>query len=236
MELGQIFRSDSEFPYPKVGEVQMVDGKRSMCVCSCASYGGGSGPLWATEQEIALITVVGFRYPGYIEVWCDSVDPIKKTIDIRVTKGPTWGPLRQGARVRIGADQIGRYENRPGSRPDFVEECRDLELVIQARQAFVDITRVELEREFVRAQSVELGKLIGEPEAQRCHQLIKDYLALLRLVDQNGGLFLREPNKRTRSLARRIKAAVSGDPISTEVVAKKASAAGAASTRKNLDD
>ena len=71
----------------KAGEVKFIDGKKAMCIASKASYGGGSGPLWAIEDMVCQFTTAS--HYGYLEGVCRQVLPNEQCIVIEITKGIT---------------------------------------------------------------------------------------------------------------------------------------------------
>jgi hypothetical protein len=96
---------------PRVGETRIEDGQLSMCINPNANYGGGSGPLWAVENQLTQFTVAEHR--GYLEGICRKVDPKSKMVTIELTKGTTWGRLVSGS--------IVKFNHRNGDVPSVLK-------------------------------------------------------------------------------------------------------------------
>ena len=89
--VNDIINADIEL---KSGETRIEEGQLAMCITPFASYGGGSGALWAVENQCVQFTTEA--HPTYMEGICRKVNPRSRTVAIEITRGPTWGSLAMG--------------------------------------------------------------------------------------------------------------------------------------------
>ena len=206
MILQKCIQKDEPYPLPQVGELRLLEGKKSMCVCREAHYGGGSGPLWATEGVEAYATFRDYKYPGYLKVVCEKVYPLDHAVLLRVLDGPTWGTISIGRAVRIHASKIGRYNERQASDRDWAQETAQQDLRLQSQNAFANATKAELKTALEHAYANALGDLIGHEQARRCQEIFRQYDDLLEVVGKSGGWFARHPTKEAKKIAKQIQA------------------------------
>lgn len=78
----------------KVGEVSLIDGTKSMCINIDGYFGGGQGPVWATEGTKIVFTT--HNYCSLMEGICTKVYPDCLNVTIELTKANTWVNMSQG--------------------------------------------------------------------------------------------------------------------------------------------
>ena len=91
----------------KVGEVSLIDGKKSMCINVDGYFGGGQGPVWATEGTKIVFTTL--NNCSLMEGICTKVYPDCLNVTIELTKANTWGKYVTGTKVRLHTSSIHRY-------------------------------------------------------------------------------------------------------------------------------
>ena len=168
--------SYDEFIPPMVGETCLHNGQKSMCIESEANYGGGSGPLWATENHIAQFALRDFWWRGYMRGYCQRVDPVRKSVQLQVLTGPSWGWLAQGCVVELPASRIKRYDSLEFAPTDLCSLSIEAEATAQAKSVFEHVTREELNQLFIGAQTEKAREILGEHLAASCLALITQYM------------------------------------------------------------
>ena len=94
---------------PKQGEVR-VDPDRRVCINPHASYGGGSGTLWAFEGREAQLTTEDYPY-GYIRGKCEKIFDDGMSISFLITHiYEEIDPYRCGATLQLPITKIRRYD------------------------------------------------------------------------------------------------------------------------------
>jgi hypothetical protein len=169
----------------KAGETRIEDGQLAMCLSRLASYGGGSGPLWAVENQCAQFTTES--HAGYLQGICRKVDPIGKTITMEITRGPTWGALAMGKTVTLPISSIRRYHLAPQAGETLVFESEAMRSRILAEQAFVEISQREIRKAMATEHSQALGSLIGEPVHSALQEVCAHYLKLCEQINAANG-------------------------------------------------
>ena len=92
------------------GIVRMRDGAEEICINPCASYAGGSGPLWARVGAEAQFTTD--KTWTYVRGICRGITPDRKAIEFEVTHSPyTWGTFAAGQIITLKLEEISRYDN-----------------------------------------------------------------------------------------------------------------------------
>lgn len=185
-----------EFQMPMVGETSLVNGMKCMCIAPYASYGGGAGSLWATEQHIAQFALHNFFWKGYMKGVCLSVDPIQKSVKLMVLEGPSWGQIAQGSIVEIPAHRFKRYESIERVELELSRISLATDAKTRAEHIFEEVTRSELERAFIGAQTDNAKIILGERLADSCASLISEYLALHHAMQKSGGWDCHQPSKK----------------------------------------
>jgi hypothetical protein len=183
MDLNKILAADIE---PKVGETHLVDGQLSMCIASFVSYGGGSGPLWATENQSCQFTTV--KGGGYLEAICKKVSPKKLTITLHIIKGSTWGILVEGTDAELHVSQIARYDSIQNNKKELLEESDRALKKIALEKRFLEISIQELRRDIPAAYVNGFNKLIGVQSYKIFEELIHSYEKVTKEVGKSENL------------------------------------------------
>ena len=82
---------------PFIGELRLYKQKRSMCVMSEASFGGGEGDVWMTEGLVYQFWVRGVH--RLFRAVCVQVDPANRQVQMLIYGGDTWGRYAEGSTV-----------------------------------------------------------------------------------------------------------------------------------------
>ena len=180
-------------PIPKVGEMRLWRGSRSMCLNPRVHYAGGIGPLWASEGVLLEFSLVGSN--RYYRGFCRKVDPKTKTVLITITQGNTWGSLAQGTSVCIGAHRFSRCHLPDPELPSLVNEAEISESKVKAKYAFIDLSIEELELGFKRELTEQMKKLIGEDQYQWFHAIFSEYNKLRIMATEAGAWYIDHPSK-----------------------------------------
>jgi len=167
-----------------------------MCIESEANYGGGSGPLWATENHIAQFALRDFWWRGYMRGYCQRVDPVRKSVQLQVLTGPSWGWLAQGCVVELPASRIKRYDSLEFAPTDLCSLSIEAEATAQAKSVFEHVTREELNQLLIGAQTEKAREILGEHLAASCLALITQYMGLHKAMQKSGGWACHQPSKK----------------------------------------
>ena len=97
----------------KVGEVSLIDGKKSMCINVDGYFGGGQGPVWATEGTKVVFTTR--NNCSLMEGICTKVYPDCLNVTIELTKANTWGKYVTGTKVRLRKKFLGFFRGTYGN-------------------------------------------------------------------------------------------------------------------------
>jgi hypothetical protein len=190
MQVSEILKTR---PTPKVGEMRLWRGSRSMCLNPRVHYAGGIGPLWASEGLLLEFSLVGSNQ--YYRGFCRKVDPMAKTVLITITQGNTWGSLAQGASVFISANRFSRCHLPDSDLPSLVNEAQIIEAEVKAKHAFIDLSLEELELGFKNEHTQIMKKLIGEVEYQWFHSVFVEYNKLRIMAVEAGAWYIDHPSK-----------------------------------------
>lgn len=178
---------------PKVGEMRLWRGGRSMCLNPRVHYAGGIGPLWATEGVLLEFSLVGSN--RYYRGFCRKVDPMTKTVVITITEGNTWGSLAQGTSVCIAAHRFGRCHLPDPEMPSLVNEAQISESELKAKYAFIDLSIEEIELGFKSELTEQMKKLIGVDQYQWFHSAFIEYNKLRIMAVEAGAWYIDHPSK-----------------------------------------
>lgn len=126
----------------RTGEIKLIDDKRAMCITPKASYGGGSGPLWAIEDMPYQFTTA--RHYGYLEGVCRQVLPSERCVVIEITKGDTWGHYKTGTWMKFHVANIHRFHSPSVEGDLLLQRCKRYQSSIASKKAFIDISTKEL--------------------------------------------------------------------------------------------
>jgi hypothetical protein len=190
MQVSEILKTR---PTPKVGEMRLWRGSRSMCLNPRVHYAGGIGPLWASEGLLLEFSLVGSN--RYYRGFCRKVDPMTKTVLITITQGNTWGSLAQGTSVFISANRFSRCHLPDSDLPSLVNEAQIIEAEVKAKHAFIDLSLEELELGFKNEHTQNMKKLIGEVEYQWFQSAFIEYNKLRIMAVEAGAWYIDHPSK-----------------------------------------
>jgi len=96
----------------RTGSTRVRNRQLQILVNEDANYGGGSGPIWATEGAYARLTL---RSGGpYIKGVCTKVYASSLSIEFAIHDSPfTWGKCVIGQAVVLSIFDISRYDSYP---------------------------------------------------------------------------------------------------------------------------
>ena len=195
---------------PYVGEIKLMDGRRAMCLNPSASYGGGSGPLWAIEGQMAEFTV-RHAEGGYMLGRCRKVLPRYKAIAVDILDGLTWGPYATGMHALITCDRIGRYNNLRDGHSPLIQKLQTRDQELRNRQAFEETTIRELEGLLRQQYRKEIGETLGEVTTQTLEELVGHYIDFCNGMAKSKGQATRGMSKKMKRAKRHIEALLRGD-------------------------
>lgn len=216
--VNQIISADIEL---KSGETRIVDGQLAMCITPFASYGGGSGALWAVENQCVQFTTEA--HPTYLEGICRKVDPRKRTVAIEITRGPTWGTLAMGDTAILPITVIRRYHPAPQAGESLIFESQVMRSQILADHAFNKISQREIREALATEHSQVLASLIGEPVHTALQEVCSNYLKLCEQVNVANGACARMPSTAITRQRRALRTALAA--LASQVQAAAAAAA-----------
>lgn len=189
---------------PLTGEIKLINGHKAMCVSPHASYGGGSGPLWAIQGGFASFTVEGGH--GYLSGKCRKLLPRHKALVIEILDGDAWGRYATGERVVIPCRAIGRYDNKSVRQTDLDRKVDDQNQAIRNRMAFESISLREIEPLLRHRYRQEIGHLLGEETTQLLEALIQEYMTFCAGMTKSNGQAIHGTSKKMKRSKRRIEA------------------------------
>ena len=190
MQVSEILKTR---PTPKIGEMRLWRGSRSMCLNPRVHYAGGIGPLWASEGLLLEFSLADSN--RYYRGFCRKVDPMTKTVLITITQGNTWGSLAQGASICISANRFSRCHLPDADLPSLVNEAQIKEAEVKAKHAFIDLSLEELELGFKNEHTQIMNKLICEVEYQWFHSAFIEYNKLRIMALEAGAWYIDHPIK-----------------------------------------
>ena len=187
---------------PFTGEIKLVEGRRAMCVNPHASYGGGSGSLWAIQGGFVGFTVKDGH--GYLSGKCRKLLPRHKALAIDILDGDTWGRYATGQRVIVPCSAIGRYDNKNVQQTDFDCKVADQNHAIRNRMAFESISLQEIEPLLRHRYRQEIRNLLGEQTTQLLEALIREYMTFCAGMSKSNGQAIHGMSKKMKRAMRRI--------------------------------
>lgn len=170
MDINQLTRPSRG---PKVGEIRMHMGKRSMCINSHVQYAGGEGPLWATEDMLMEFTLRGHH--RYFRGYCRDVSPKTKTVLFTITEGKTWGKMAQGSTVGILASRFTRCHMPDPDAPNLVDETKIREAALKAKLEFANISLERIIKDVNFSLCNRASEIIGIQYYQELASVIIEY-------------------------------------------------------------
>jgi hypothetical protein len=164
----------------KVGEVSLIDGKKSMCINVDGYFGGGQGPVWATEGTKILFTT--HNHFSLMEGICAKVYPDCLNVTIELTKANTWGKYVTGTKVRLHTSSIHRYHIATSNTEILLESSRRLAAEIFNKKAFQNISLKEIHEAIESEHHQKVRERIGKAHYQYIHDVIGLYLRISKKV------------------------------------------------------
>jgi hypothetical protein len=167
----------------KVGEVSLVDGKKSMCINVDGYFGGGQGPVWATEGTKIVFTT--HNHCSLAEGICSKVYPDSLNLTIELTKANTWGKFVTGTKVRLHISSIHRYHLATSDTEILLESSRRLAAEIFNKKAFRNISLKEIHEAVESEHHQKVRERIGKAHYQYIYDVIGLYLRISKKVGAN---------------------------------------------------
>lgn len=188
----------------EVGELRLVGDLPSMFL-GYRSYGGGSGPIWATPAESVEFSVHG-RCAGYYTGICQAIHPKRKSISILIVNGNTWGDFKTGSTVEVKADNIGRYHKTNRVTDDsLISMAEKSGAYIYENELFKDITLGEVESAFKKEFEDISKHFLGNIAYAKSEEFFKTYLNFIENIRISKTDLYKQPSKKILSSARQIR-------------------------------
>ena len=164
----------------KVGEVSLIDGKKSMCINADGYFGGGQGPVWATEGTKIVFTTR--NHCSLMEGICTTVYPDCLNVTIELTKANTWGKFLTGTRVRLHSSSIHRYHLATSDTEILMESSRRHAAEVFNKKAFQNISLKEIHEAIESEHHLKVKDRIGKVNYQYLQDVIGLYLRISKKV------------------------------------------------------
>jgi hypothetical protein len=164
----------------KVGEVTLIDGKKSMCINVDGYFGGGQGPVWATEGTKILFTT--HNHCSLAEGICTKVYPDSLNLTIELTKANTWGKYVTGTKVRLHISSIHRYHLATSDTEILLESSRRHAAEVFNKKAFQNISLKEIHEAIESEHHQKVRDRIGKTHYQYLQDVIALYLRISKKV------------------------------------------------------
>lgn len=164
----------------KVGEVTLTDGKKSMCINVDGYFGGGQGPVWATEGTKVVFTTR--NNCSLMEGICTKVYPDCLNVTIELTKANTWGKYVTGTKVRLHISSIHRYHLATSDTEILLESSRRLAAEIFNKKAFHNISLKEIHEAIESEHHQKVRDRIGKAHYQYIQDVVGLYLRISKKV------------------------------------------------------
>ncbi len=167
----------------KVGEVTLIDGKKSMCINVDGYFGGGQGPVWATEGTKVVFTTR--NNCSLMEGICTKVYPDCLNVTIELTKANSWGRYVTGTKVRLHTSSIYRYHLATSDTEILLQSSRRHAAEIFNKKAFQNISLKEIHEAIESEHHQKVRDRIGKAHYQYIHDVIGLYLRISKKVGAN---------------------------------------------------
>ena len=164
----------------KVGEVSLIDGKKSMCINVDGYFGGGQGPVWATEGTKIVFTTR--NHCSLMQGICTTVYPDCLNVTIELTKANTWGKFLTGTRVRLHTSSIHRYHLATSDTEILMESSRRHAAEVFNKKAFQNISLKEIHEAIESEHHLKVKDRIGKVYYQYIQDVIGLYLRISKKV------------------------------------------------------
>lgn len=205
-----------------IGEIQLKDGKRSMCIVSDRGFGGGKGSFWATLDH-AYDFSLNDEYMFYRGI-CRIVRPTEKKIGFEITEGPTWGKRALGKIILVHCEEISHIRIAAIHGPKLIEDSQFQRSRELAETVFAETSLKELRKALRSDREELLAAIIGKAEFEFSKNLIQAFIELCEAVHKTSVSDHRMPNPDEWAAKRKIqsllKRAASGKllPISEQLI------------------
>jgi len=167
----------------KVGELTLIDGKKSMCINDDGYFGGGQGPVWATEGTKIVFTTR--NNCSLMEGICTTVYPDCLNVTIELTKANTWGKYVTGTKVRLHISSIHRYHLATSDTDILLESSRRHAAEVFNKKAFQNISLKEIHEAIESEHHQTVKDRIGKAHYQYLQDVIALYLRISKKVGAN---------------------------------------------------
>ena len=167
----------------KIGEVSLIDGRKSMCINEDGYFGGGQGPVWATEGTKIHFTT--HNHCALMEGICTKVYPDCLNVTIELTKANTWGKYVTGTKVRLHISSIHRYHLATSDTEILLESSRRHAAEIFNKKAFQNISLKEIHEAIESEHHQKVRDRIGKAHYQYLQDVIALYLRISKKVGTN---------------------------------------------------
>ena len=164
----------------KVGEVSLINGKKSMCINVDGYFGGGQGPVWATEGTKIVFTTR--NHCSLMEGICTTVYPDCLNVTIELTKANTWGKFLTGTSVRLHSSSIHRYHLATSDTEILMESSRRHAAEVFNKKAFQNISLKEIHEAIESEHHLKVKDRIGKVNYQYLQDVIGLYLRISKKV------------------------------------------------------
>lgn len=164
----------------KVGEVSLIDGKKSMCINVDGYFGGGQGSVWATEGTKIVFTTR--NHCSLMQGICTTVYPDCLNVTIELTKANTWGKFLTGTRVRLHTSFIHRYHLATSDTEILMESSRRHAAEVFNKKAFQNISLKEIHEAIESEHHLKVKDRIGKVNYQYLQDVIGLYLRISKKV------------------------------------------------------
>ena len=167
----------------KVGEVSLIDDKKSMCINVDGYFGGGKGPVWATEGTKIHFTT--HNHCAMMEGICTKVYPDCLNVTIELTKANTWGQYVTGTKVRLHISSIHRYHLSTSDTDILLDSSRRVAAEVFNKKAFQNISLKEIHQAIESMHHQKVRDRIGKAHYQYLQDVIGLYLRISKKVGAN---------------------------------------------------
>jgi len=164
----------------KVGEVLLIDGKKSMCINVDGYFGGGQGPVWATEGTKIVFTTL--NHCSLMEGICTKVYPDCLNVTIELTKAHSWGKYSTGTKVRLHISSIHRYHLATNDTEILLKSSRRHAAEVFNKKAFQNISLKEIHEAIESEHHQKVRDRIGKAHYQYLQDVIALYLRISKKV------------------------------------------------------
>jgi hypothetical protein len=167
----------------KVGEVLLINGRKAMCINVDGYFGGGQGPVWATEGTKIVFTTL--NHCSLVEGICTKVYPDSLNLTIELTKANTWGRYVTGTKVRLHISSIYRYHLATSDTEILLESSRRHAAEVFNKKAFQNISLKEIHEAIESEHHRKVRNRIGKAHYQYIHDVIGLYLRISKKLGAN---------------------------------------------------